>query len=63
MKKRLVELFKNEKGQTEMTTTLFIILGVAGIAFVLLTVFKDKLGEVLGGTFDRFQDESDELWN
>lgn len=59
---KLIQLFKDEKGQTEMTTTLFIILGVAGIAFVLLTVFRDRLGEVLGGTFDRFQSESDELW-
>ncbi len=59
---KLIELFKDEKGQAEMTTTLFIILGVAGIVFVLLTVFKERLGEVLSGTFDRFESESDDLW-
>jgi len=60
--KKLLNLFSDEKGQTEMTTTLFIILGIAGIAFVLLTIFKDRLGDVLGRTFDRFTGEQEQLW-
>ncbi len=59
---KLIQLFKDEKAQTDMTTTLFIILGVAGIALILLIIFRDRLRDVLNETFDRFTDEQDDLW-
>ena len=62
MIKKIKELIKSEEGIQQGTNTVLMIVIGAGILLAVGALFRDRLVDLLDGTFDRFEQDSDDLW-
>lgn len=62
MKKMLAVLFKNEKGAVELTSQVFILLGVATIIAALVVIFRTQLTNIVTDMFSNFAGTSGSQW-
>ncbi len=62
MEKRLINLLLSEEGAVELTSQVFILLGVGTIIAALIVVFRTQLTNIVNDMFSNFADSSGSSW-
>lgn len=62
MRKRLLALLKGEQGAVELTSSVFILLGVGTIIAALIVIFRENLTNIVNDMFSNFGSSSGSDW-
>jgi Flp pilus assembly pilin Flp len=58
----LKKFLSGERGATELTSQIFILLGVATIIAALIIIFRTQLTEIVNNMFANFGTRSGSTW-
>jgi len=62
MLKKILSLAKDEQGATELTSQIFILLGVGTIIAALIVIFRTQLTAIVTDMFANFGTRSGSTW-
>ncbi len=62
MIKNLLSLVKEEQGAVELTSQIFILLGVGTIIAALIVIFRENLINIVNDMFTNFGSSSGSEW-
>ncbi len=62
MKKNILSLVKKEQGAVELTSQVFIMLGVGTIIAALIVIFRENLTSIVNDMFANFGSSSGSSW-
>lgn len=62
MLKRIKDVLKSDQGATELTSQIFILMGVGTIIAALIIIFRTQLTAMVEDMLGNFRDKSGSNW-